>query len=326
MLESMIPAAAGIAVDAIKMNNQLAENKSARDYDYNKWREYVHEIDPKTQVKKMRAAGINPAVALSQGAIDSGNPSAQAPEAKIPQFDFSATSQGFRDSVELYQQSLLQKSQRENLEANTQNQLIRNKTQLVRDFQELFKMYSETDKNSKEGQLLWEQIQYTKKQIEAFDAQNSADLDLKHAQAQEHNAHADYLRAQEAYQKILNQYAPKQQQLISSNLEKQGRAIMAAANRDDAEAARAAAEKAVAEARKEGLDISNDQADALVDAVVDKAYCEADEQYWKSQQAGKRYIYGSASESIPLPGVSNQEVPQRPGYARHHAKRKRSKK
>ena len=154
MLESMIPAAAGIAVDAIKMNNQLAENKSARDYDYNKWREYVHEIDPKTQVKKMRSAGINPAVALSQGAIDSGNPSAQAPEAKIPQFDFSATAQGFRDSVELYQQSMLQRSQRENLDANTQNQLIRNKTQLIRDFQELYKMYSEyTESVPKEAYL-----------------------------------------------------------------------------------------------------------------------------------------------------------------------------
>lgn len=322
---SVIPAMASVASSVMTNNANRELVREQNEYDYKKWREYVDEINPVNQVKKLRDAGINPALAMSQGAIDSGNPSSGVPQSHVASADFSPIAQGFRDSVELYQNQILRDSQKENLDAQTDNQRLRNRTQLQRDLMDMLKMYSEVDKNSNEAKLLWSQIQYTDKQIQAFDAQNSADLDLKHSQANEHNAHADYLKAQKEYQNIINGFAPKQQKLLLRNLNAQHDAIVAAANKDNAEAARAAAEKAVADARKEGLDISNDVADSIADAQVDMAFSEADEKYWQSQQSGKRYIYGSVSEKMPVPGLSNEAVPNRPGYARHRVKRKRSK-
>lgn len=325
---SVIPAFVGMASTVMQSNANREAIREQNEYDYKKWREYIQEIDPSTQVMKMRRAGINPAIALSQGAIDSGNPSSAPPQSHVPQYDFSPMAQGFRDSVELYQNQSLRNSQIENLNSQTENNRIRNRTQLQRDLMDLTKQYSDVDKNSKEAKLLWTNMKLVEKQIEAFDEQNSADLDLKHSQANQNKAHADYLRAQEDYQNILIRFTPKQQLLITRNLEKQSEAILAAARRDNEQAALAAAQKAVEEAKKEGLDISNDQADAIVDAKVDEAYSEATEAYWKSQQAAKHYLYGVADK---LPGKINDdgfaELSRPPArrYASHRYRNKHRK-
>lgn len=325
--ETLIGTAVDVGTNLLQNNNNLQENRAARDYDYKKWREYVHEIDPKTQVRKLQGAGLNPALAMSQGAIDSGNPNAAATRPEPYVSDFSPVAQGFRDNVQLAQDYYLKQEQGENLAANTENQIIRNRTQLSRDLMDLLKQYSEVDKNSKEGQLLWSQIQYTNKQIQAFDAQNTADLDVKRAQANEHNAHADYLKAQKTYQDILNRYTPKQQEIITKNLSLQSAAIRAAAAKDNAEAARAAAEKALADARKDGVDIANDVADSIADAQVDMAFSQSDEAFWKVQQAQKRFQRGTKGEEFPMSLGSETDIyPFRPVYSRHKAKRKRSKK
>ena len=101
MLPSIINA--GTSIYTTNKTNQSNEDiaRYASDQDYKKWREYVDLVDPKNQVARLRAAGMNPAIAMGNGAIDSGNPTSMAPETKVPTYDYSPIAQGMRDSCNL---------------------------------------------------------------------------------------------------------------------------------------------------------------------------------------------------------------------------------
>ena len=112
----------GSLISTYSTNKANAEaTRYATDMDYQKWREYLEYSDPKAQVKRLRNAGINPSLAMSNGAIDSGNPSSPAAETKYPTYDFSPIVQGARDSVDLYNSRRMQNAQIENMNAQTQN-------------------------------------------------------------------------------------------------------------------------------------------------------------------------------------------------------------
>lgn len=282
-------------------NSNYEAAKYASDMDYKKWHEYLDYQDPKNQVKRLRAAGMNPALAMSQGAIDSGNPSSPPPETRVPQYnyDFSPIAQGIRDSVELYNNYRMQNAQIENINAQTQNQKIRNNYEDRRQLAELFKIRNEGNLTDKQKELVDSEIEMLGKRLQAFDAQNAADLHLKESQAAEHQSHANLLRAQEKYQSIVNQFAPDQQKKLLRNLDAEYKNILASAYEHNEGAARNHAEAAVAKARKAGLDISNEVSEQIIDAQVDKAFYEADEQFYKAQNEGKTYYGGYLGKAVP---------------------------
>ena len=148
------------------MNNKAnAEaTKYASDLDYRKWREYLDYSDTKEQVKRMRSAGMNPALAMANGAIDSGNPSSPAADTKYPTYDFSPIAQGMRDSVDLYQNYRLQNAQIDNMNAQTQNQRIRNNYEDRRQFLELVKIRNEGNLSEKH-QFVYQASQFENQQI-----------------------------------------------------------------------------------------------------------------------------------------------------------------
>ena len=263
-----LPVRGSLASTYLSNKANAEATKYASDLDYQKWREYLDYSDPKEQVRRMRNAGMNPALAMANGAIDSGNPSSPAAETKYPTYDFSPIAQGMRDSVDLYQNYRLQNAQIDNMNAQTQNQRIRNNYEDRRQFLELVKIRNEGNLSEKQKELVDSQIEMLGKQIGAFDAQNSADLHLKEMQAKEHESHADYLRAQESYQKIVNQYAPQERKKILRNLDATYKDILSSAYEHNELAARQAAERALINARKEGVDISNEVADEIIESFV----------------------------------------------------------
>lgn len=282
-------------------NSNYEAAKYASDMDYKKWHEYLDYQDPKNQVKRLRAAGMNPSLAMSQGAIDSGNPSSPPPDTRVPQYnyDFSPIAQGIRDSVELYNNYRMQNAQIDNINAQTQNQKIRNNYEDRRQLAELFKIRNEGNLTDKQKELVDSEIEMLGKRLQAFDAQNAADLHLKESQAAEHQSHANLLRAQEKYQNIVNQFAPDQQKKLLRNLDAEYKNILASAYEHNEGAARNHAESAVAKARKAGLDISNEVSEQIIDAQVDKAFYEADEQFYKAQNEGKSFTEGKVGSYLP---------------------------
>ena len=308
-----------------QLNKHAAEESNMRNL--RNWHEMASYNSPKNQVERLRQAGINPALALQNGAMDSGSLSSPPPESVTPNYDFSPSSQAFMQSAELYQQKRLQDAQIAGQEAVTQNQLIRNKTQLLHDLSEI--MDKMADKSLKENERSYYEwlANNLMKDYESYDERVGSEIDLRRAQENESNAHSDYLEAQASYQRILNQYEPKQREIISKNLELQGREIESAINKNNADAAHSAALKALTDAQKEGVYMENDIKEEMANYIVDEQAAKADEQFWKAQESAKTYRQGSAvSNLVPGNNPNGTIGYQSKGYVRHHVRWKRSKK
>lgn len=322
MLPAIIGAAGAIGSTVLGGVLNKSASQDANQLNYRNWIKMQEYNSPSKQKERLRAAGINPAMALQNGAMDSGNMSSQAPDASVPSYDFSPAAHGIVESSGLFQAKRLQDSQIRNQDAVTENQMIRNKTQLLRDIAEFSKMANDSAKSAEEREQFHWLAQMAKNEYEHWDETYGNQQSLVVAQKNAEQAHADYLQAQKEYQSILNQFEPQKQKLIVANLEKQGREIESAIRKNDAEAAHAAALKALTDAQKEGVDIDNDTKDSMADYIVDKAASEADEQYWKALQANKRFNYGTALENLPADDIRN--YPERDWSAREHVRRYRS--
>lgn len=305
-------------------------NKSATDsanqQNMRNWREMAEYNSPFNQVKRLRKAGINPAMALQNGAVEAGNASSPPEATQFPTYDFSPSAQVLGQSAELYQAKRLQDAQIKNTDANTQNQMLRNKTQLLRDLAEFTdKMQNANLSEAQRENYKW-LAETARKEYENYDQRFGADMAFIDAQTNYNQAHADYLQSQKEYQDILNKFAPEQQQKITSNLEKQGKEIESAIRRNDADAAHSAALKALSDAQKEGVDMENDIKESMADYIVDEQAAKADEQFWKSQETAKTYRQGSAvSNLVPGNNPNGTIGYQSNGYVRHHVKWSRSK-
>lgn len=331
MLPALIGALGSMASTIVSnnMNREAAEDSNMRNL--RNWAGMAEYNSPFNQVKRLRKAGINPALAMQQGAMDSGSMSSPPPDSVTPSYDFSPTSQAFMQSAELAQVKRLQDAQIENQQAVTQNQMIRNRTQLLHDFSEIMEKMSEKGLKDTERSYYEWLAKNLQKDYESYDERIGADVSLKNAQKEAEDAHASYLEAQAEYQKILNQFEPEKQKKIVANLEKQGREIESAIRKNDADAAHSAALKALTDAQKEGVDMDNDIKENIADSVVDKAASEADEQFWKSQQSAKDYLKGwqhvspSYEVGTDKPVFYGDTPRSGNGVRRHYIKWKRKK-
>lgn len=102
--------------------------------------------------------------------------------------------------------------------------------------------------------------------------------------------HESKLR-QEA-QRIANQYAPKMNEANLKQYHANVAAMYASARESDSAAVLNNARKAVVDLEKEGVRLSNTEKDSIMDALIDKAWNEADESYWDAQSAKKTFSSG----------------------------------
>lgn len=262
-------------------------------------REMMEYNSPVNQVRRLRQAGLNPALAMTNGMMDSGNVSQAAPP--MPQFDTNQLAEGVRSSRQLQLQERSTNAQVANTEANTEAQRIRNKTQLMRDLAELMNMRAKMAESNKNTEFLDKQIAFRQKEIDWFDRRTGAEVARSEAEAKSVDANAEY-------QRILNRFAPRQQEALLRQINANAGALDAAAREHNSAALRNKAEEAVAYARKEGLDIENDQADALVDVIVAKAQSDADKAFYDSGSSAKFYYGGEVGRRLPLHGFLDNDL------------------
>lgn len=265
--------------------------------------EMLEYNSPVNQVKRLRQAGINPAFALEQGALDAGNASSPAPP--MPQFDVNSLAQGVRDGFQLRIQKDLTDSEVRQNDANAYAQEMANKFSLQKNLLDLYRLRSAADKDSKEASLLDEEIKLRQKDLESYDKRINASVGKQEAESR-------YIDAQAKYQEIVNQFAPDQQKALFKQVNAKTSELLAAASEHNASAARQIAEEAVAKARKEGLDIANDQADAMVDAIVNKAYADYEKSWYEAGSAWKQFEGGVVGKAVPANVHRSLEYPNAP--------------
>lgn len=261
-------------------------------------RQMMEYNSPVNQVRRLRQAGLNPALAMTHGMMDSGNASTPAPP--LPQFDTNPLAEGVRASQQLELQERSVNAEVANTEANTEAQRIRNKTQLMRDLTELMNMRSQMAERNKNTEFLDKQIAFRQKEIDWFDRKSGAEIARQEAETKSVEVNAEY-------QRIINQFAPEVQTALLKQINANSSSLLAAAREHNSAAVRNQAEAAVARARKEGIDIENDQADALVDVVVAKAMSDADKSFYDAGSSAKFYYGGELGRRLPLEGYDDNK-------------------
>lgn len=265
-----------VASGLLTATSNALSHKSQRDYDRRMIAEERAYNSPSAQVKRLRSAGINPALALTNGMMSSGNVDQSAGGQQPATYDFSPIAQGMRDSVDLYQQKRVQDAQIDSIQASTNNQMIKNRFELSRQVAELANMIADYKKKGKDTDYLEIQMESAKKELSWIDKRNSSMIAKNDADAAQATANAAYTNTLRAYQQIVNRYAPQMQKALLSQLQAHTSELLSAAALHGADAAHKYALKFLTDAQRRGVNIDNQEKPRLAKAIADAAVHEAD--------------------------------------------------
>ncbi len=151
-----------------KLNEKMLEFQK---YQYEDMKQYN---SMKEQVKRMREAGVNPALALGAGQLGtpaSGVSSPSQTPMEVPDLSSAASmvSQGFQ----MHQQQPLIDANVEKIKADAQNQQINNTTQLSKNIAEIGAILAKSDVDKETKQLLKQQQEQMRIQLQYLN-QNEA--------------------------------------------------------------------------------------------------------------------------------------------------------
>ena len=227
------PVLGSVATSLLQNVANYALAQGQRSHDVKMWQLQNEYNSPRNQVMRLRQAGLNPGLNQSVG---TGENSQHAGGQTAPVVDFSPIAQGMRDSVDLYQQRRMQDAQIAYQNQNTYNLAIRNRYENTRQILELDKLIS--DKNTSDAQRRFYEQERERliKENSWIDKRNSSQIALNDAQAGQARAAEVESQVRTDYQKIVNLYAPKNQQLVLNNLMAQYSQIMSAAAANNAAA------------------------------------------------------------------------------------------
>lgn len=258
-------------------NYALAQGQ--RSHDLRMWQMQNEYNSPKNQVARLRQAGLNPGLNQSVG---TGENASNAGGQTAPVTDFSPIAQGMRDSVDLYQQKRMQDAQIAYQNQNTYNLAIRNRYENTRQILELDKLISDKNTSDSQRRFYEQERERLIKENSWIDKRNSSQIALNDAQAGQARAAEVESQTRADYQKIVNLYAPKNQQLVLNNLMAQYSEIMSAAASNDAAAANSRAMEALNRANEQLAKTHGDAAKldyktqrTIQQAVVREAFAKA---------------------------------------------------
>lgn len=271
-----LPAIGQTAASLVSGVSNLILAGKQREYDRRMIAEQNKYNSPVEQVKRLRAAGINPAIALTNGSISSGDQSQTAGGQTAPTVDFSPIGQGVRNSVELYQQRLLNEANIDKLKEETHNQSIKNRFEAVNQYVEINKKISEAKRNDADTSYLEMQKKSLEEEIKWIDQKNSSMIAKNKAETDQAVANAAYTRTLTSAQEIMNKYLPSMQKAQLDNLRASTKQMLAAAAEHGAGAALKYAQKFLTDLQREGVKIDNQEKPRLAKALADAAEQQAE--------------------------------------------------
>lgn len=295
-----LPVVGGVVSSLINSSSNVKLSREQREFDYRMWKLNNEYNTPTKQVQRLRDAGVNPALALTNGVMDSGVSSSSAGGQSAPTVDFSPIANGVRSSVELYNQRRLNEAQIQNLNEQSTNQAIKNRYENQRQIIELDKMLSEQKLSDSQREYYTTERDRLIEENKWIDKRNSSQIHKTMMDAFQAQESGRYQRTMNQYQQIVNQYAHGQQKQILSNLQAQYSEIMSAALNNN----KSAAEHAVSAALK---GVEKDTAMKIQKHVVNKAFEESSMIRDSNERAWLEEIHkstGRAGEYLPSAGRS----------------------
>lgn len=319
---SALPAIGSVASSLLSSSSNVQLAREQREWDYKMWKENNEYNTPANQVQRLRDAGLNPALSMANGVMDSGTSSSSPGGQTAPTVDFSPIAQGLRDSVDLYQQKRLQDAQIEKLNTESENQSIRNRYENRRQILELQQMLENKNLTVSNRRHINVEIDRLLEENKWIEKRNASSIALNDANAKKAHAEVSYFELLSEGQRIANEFAPKHNAALLRNIAANTRSLLAAANASDADAAYKVAQKALTEAQKEGVEIDNDTRDRIADALVDKAFGEAESAYYGAGNSAKQYYGGRIGHEVPTL-IDESFDARRRAYSRSHPSKRK---
>lgn len=295
-----------IAKETNQQNKELFNQQLAWAEDM--WNKTNEWNSPQNQMAMLRKAGINPALGSEwQTTSQPGTPSAPTMQgATMQPVDYSWIGNSINTGVNAFYNNNLtnevtRKTSGEAMQAKVKAELDAHALKY-----NLMKIINDSESSG-----------YAKEQarIELSILNRTQDYSVRQAEWQTKIMAKEYEKAindiaeselrQEA-QRIANQYAPDLAEAQLKQYHANVAAAYAAARNSDAQAVVAAAQKALVDLQSEGVRLSNQEKDNIMDAIIDKAWNEADNSFWNAAHAKKVFNGGYIGAAFPdMPGANN---------------------
>lgn len=259
---------------------------------------------PYLQRRRLELAGINPMLAFQNSGTGVAA-SAPTPNQHTPA-DYSALGTGISQAASYYLQAKQMDSQTALLDSQAEGQRIKNLNQYAVDVANLSKALAEAKKIG--ADTSW--IEWS---LERSQAMFDAEYKKNYHEIMSLDARRDADEANARYQDILNSFAPNQQAIITSNLQKQGDEILSNIYKNDRQAALASAQEALTDAQRQGVSIDNNTKRKMSEYIVDEQYYKSQTERYRGSKERKEFYGGRIGKEMPtLPfGDRYKAIPSR---------------
>lgn len=281
-----------------EMNKELFNQSLAwQEEMWNKTNEYN---SPKEAMARLRAAGINPM--LSQDFGDASMPSSVTPPTMqaghVNPVDYSWIPKMVDNGVNAFFNNQILSNEVVKGANDAQISKVNAEFELSSLKYKLQQVVNDTHKSSyeREQAAISLNILNQTQQNSVKQSQWQTDIMQKEFEKAVNDIAESKLR-QEA-QNIANQYAPELNEQQLRQYQANVKAAYSAAAANDAAAVESAARKALTDLQAEGVKLSNQEKDSILDAIIDKAWSEADDAYWHSQESAKIFRVGKRESEI----------------------------
>lgn len=281
-----------------QMNRELFNQQLAWQEDM--WNKNNQYNSPAETIKRLQRAGINPALGseFGQASMPSAPSTPSMQPGHVEPVDYSWVPQTINTGINAYFNNQVMSNQvtksaadAQIAKADAEFQTQSLKYRLIETMNSAYK----TKWEKEQARVAYNVLNQTQQEAITQSQWNTKIMAKTYEEAV--NRIAESKLQQEAMQ-IANKYAP---QLNEAQL-KQYRASVAqlfsSAKANDAAALESGARKILIELQQNGARLSNQQQDAIFDALTDKAWNEADESYWAAQSAKKSYSSGTIGKAF----------------------------
>lgn len=303
-----------------QMNRELFNQSLAWQEDM--WNKNNQYNSPAETIKRLQAAGINPALGseFGQASMPSVPSAPQMQPGHVQPVDYSWIGDTVSNGVNAFFNNQILSNQVTKgaadaqiakTDAEFQNQSL--KYRLMEVMNSAYKSKWEKE----QARVAYNVLNKTQQESIMQSQWNTKVMQKSYEEAIERIA---LNKLQQKSMEIANQYAP---QLNDAQLKQYHASVAnlyAAARNQDAQALESGARKILVDLQQQGVRLSNQQQDSIMDALIDEAWSNADKAYYEAGSAQKAFSGGKIGEWLPdSPGDPYHVQTRRAAY--HEVKR-----
>lgn len=284
-----------IARETNQQNRELFNQQLAWQEDM--WNKTNAYNDPSHQVELLQKAGINPAAVYGNGStspasmpsVPSANPMQSA---SVSPLDYSFISQGIDSGINAYFENQLKNNYVKKSFSDAQIADINAQFETRTLMDRCMRVANDTSKSEFERETARMELKFLTSTFDQRVMQSEWSTKIMFQQYDDLVNKIAESKLRQKAQEIANEFAPRANAAQLKQYQASISQMYAAARNQDAQAAESAAREALTQ-------LGIKEKDSLLDPLIEKAWNEAENSYWQSQQTGKMFRLGNLGTYAP---------------------------